>query len=50
MWKNGKLKLRHWVLTLFEVLVPTVLFIILVVLRAQVKEYDVQTNPPITFE
>ena len=48
MWKNGKLKLRHWLLTLFEILVPSVLFMILVVLRAQVR-YDPEAAPPTVF-
>ena len=48
MWKNGKLKLRHWVVTLFEILVPSLLFVLLVFMRAQIV-YDPGTKPPTTF-
>ena len=48
MWKNFKLKQRHWVVTLFEMLVSPALFILLVILRAQVV-YDAASTPARTF-
>ena len=34
-WKNLLLKWRHWVQTLFEILVPTVLFMAIVAIRSE---------------
>ena len=34
-WKNLILKRRHWLLTLVEILVPTLLFVTLVVIRVE---------------
>ena len=33
LWKSAVLKKRHWLATLLEILVPTILFIIVAILR-----------------
>ena len=33
IWKNFILRRRHWVLTIFEILLPTLLFTLLLTLR-----------------
>jgi len=33
MWKNFLLRKRHWLLTLFEIILPTLLFFLLVLVR-----------------
>ncbi len=32
-WKNYLLKRRHWVFTLFEIIIPTLLFVSIVAIR-----------------
>ena len=32
-WKNFLLKRKHWLMTIFEILIPVVLFAILAILR-----------------
>ncbi|CAL4067232.1 unnamed protein product, partial [Meganyctiphanes norvegica] len=50
MWKNLLLRKRHWVLTLFEVLLPTLLFSLIVSIRVlpdsafQPTEIDTNTT------
>ncbi len=49
MWKNGVLKVRHWLVTTLEVLVPTILFIIVAILRNSIDSPEA-TTPAVVFE
>lgn len=44
LWKNWLLKKRKWPSTLFAVVVPTVIFCILVVIRGQIPASDVSAG------
>jgi len=40
LWKNAVLKKRHWLATLLEIVVPTVLFIAVAVMRTSLDAPD----------
>ena len=44
LWKNYILHKRKWVVTLFEVLIPTVFSILLVLIRQKVETNEVASN------
>ena len=39
-WKSLLQKKRHWILTLLEIVIPSILFIAVVVLRYQAEEFS----------
>ena len=39
-WKSLLQKKRHWILTLIEIVIPSVLFIAVVVLRYEAKDFS----------
>ncbi len=49
MWKNGVLKKRHWLATTLEVLMPTVLFIVVAILRNSIDDPQ-DVNPASIYE
>jgi hypothetical protein len=44
VWKNLLLRKRHWIVTSFEIVIPVVLFILIAVIRSQLKSPDVVVN------
>ena len=38
LWKNLLLKRRHWFMTILEIAVPVLLFVILAVIRGQIDQ------------
>jgi ATP-binding cassette subfamily A (ABC1) protein 3 len=40
MWKNLIIRKRHWILTLIEILIPVVLFIVVAAIRSNVNSTD----------
>ena len=53
LWKNLLLKRRHWFMTILEIIVPVLLFVVLAVIRGQipnVTHYPLRNVTTATYE
>lgn len=45
LWKNFVIRKRHWILTLIEVVIPVVLFILIALMRSEMGPSDDTLHP-----
>jgi hypothetical protein len=45
LWKNYVIRKRHWILTLLEIVIPVLLFIIVVLIRSEIGPSDDTLHP-----
>ena len=53
LWKNLLLKRRHWLMTVLEICVPVLLFIVLAVIRGEIvveDETSIKLERDITYQ
>ena len=50
MWKNFVIRKRHWILTLLEIVIPVLLFIVVVLIRSDIGSSDDKFHPVKYFE
>ena len=49
LWKNAVLKRRHWLVTAMEIIVPTILFITVAVMRNSIDSPEA-TTPAVVYD
>lgn len=50
LWKNFVIRKRHWILTLLEIVIPVLLFIVVVLIRSEIGPSDDKFHPVEYFE
>jgi ATP-binding cassette subfamily A (ABC1) protein 3 len=45
LWKNFVIRKRHWILTLIEIVIPVLLFIVVVLIRSEIGPSDDKLHP-----
>jgi ATP-binding cassette subfamily A (ABC1) protein 3 len=45
LWKNYVIRKRHWILTLLEIVIPVLLFIVVVLIRLEIGPSDDKLHP-----
>ena len=50
LWKNFVIRKRHWILTLLEIVIPVLLFIVVVLIRSDIGPSDDKFHPVEYFE
>jgi len=50
LWKNFVIRKRHWILTLLEIVIPVLLFIVVVLIRSDIGPSDDTFHPVKYFE
>ena len=45
LWKNFVLRIRNWILTLIEIVIPVLLFIVVVLIRSEIGPSEDKLHP-----
>jgi hypothetical protein len=45
LWKNLIIRRRHWILTLIEIVIPVLLFIVVAVVRSEIGPFGDELHP-----